>query len=61
MNLKDIQKIEIWNKNYNKAIEYSNKQQSKGGYICKEQRINCTNYADGKITWKEFKELYKII
>ena len=60
MDLEDIQKREIWYKKYNKAIEYSNKQQSKGGYICKEQTINCADYAEGKITWKEFKELYKI-
>lgn len=61
MNLEDLKQMERWNAAFNKAMEYSNKQQSKGGYLCTRQRLNCANYADGKITWKEFKELYKIV
>lgn len=60
MTLKDIQENEMWNIRYSKAIEYSNKQQYKGGYICRQQVYNCELYANKKITWKDFKELYKV-
>lgn len=59
--LKETLKREQFNKRFSQAMLYSNNQLTKFGLkeSSSEQRENCEKYANRKISWKEFTQMYK--
>lgn len=60
-NPQETSKREKWIRKFNEAMNYANSQMSKAGLVGNNIHRDCENYANDTISWKEFKDLYKII